>query len=76
MCEFCHSYPHLSGCPNAPEPKAIYTCKYCGEGIIEGDEYVEIDGDYYHADCLESEMPFDNLMELFGCCVQTAQEDW
>ncbi len=75
MCEFCLTYPHLPGCPNAPEPKAIYTCEYCGEGIVAEDEYVEIDREYYHADCLKSEMPFKDLMALFGCSVEIARED-
>lgn len=21
MCEYCHTYPHMPGCPNAPEPE-------------------------------------------------------
>lgn len=76
MCSVCHSSPCLAGCPNAPEPKPVYTCKFCGEGIFAEDHYVEIDGDYYHAECLENEMPFENLMQLFGCTVQIAQEDF
>lgn len=48
MCDICRQTPCHPCCPNAPDPVAIYTCKYCGEDIVEGDEYVEIDGDYYH----------------------------
>lgn len=74
MCSECHSWPHLPGCPNAPEPKAIYTCKACGDGIIAGDEYAEIDGDYYHEDCLD-EMSISELLGIFGVMIETAQED-
>jgi hypothetical protein len=52
MCEICHGVDGcLPGCPNAPEPKKIYTCEYCGEDIIEGDEYYEFDNRYYHEEC-------------------------
>ena len=51
MCEYCHSYPHLPGCPNAPEPETVYTCKHCGADIVEGDEYWEIGDETYCEDC-------------------------
>ncbi len=41
-------------CPNAPEPPAVHTCKDCGEGIVPGDEFAEINGEYYHIECLEN----------------------
>lgn len=75
MCEFCHTYPHLPGCPNAPEPVAIYTCEYCKDGIIEGDEFVEIDGAYYHVSCLSEEMNIYELLGLFGVSYQEATAD-
>jgi len=28
-CEYCHSYPHLQGCPNEPEPKIHGYCPLC-----------------------------------------------
>lgn len=52
MCEYCgHSGWHSSGCPNAPDPEAVYECKWCKESICEGDEYYELEGDYYHEEC-------------------------
>lgn len=52
MCEICHGVGGcLPGCPNAPEPKKIYTCEYCGDDIVEGDEYYEFDNRYYHEEC-------------------------
>lgn len=54
MCEICHSSPHLSRCPYAPEPKPtlIDTCCNCCEDIFEGDTYYEIDGGYWCDDCI------------------------
>ena len=75
MCEFCHSYPHLHGCPNEPEPKAIHTCEYCKDGIVVGEEFVEINGDYYHVSCLSDEMTIYDLLGLFGVSYEEASED-
>ena len=36
MCDVCHMTPCHPRCPNAPEPPKVYTCKYCGEAIVDG----------------------------------------
>lgn len=64
MCQYCHAYPHLPGCPNAPEPESIGTCKWCQEDIVTGEKYAEINGMMFHADCLE-DMSAGKLAELF-----------
>ena len=74
MCEICHSSPCLSRCPNAPEPEAVYKCAYCKEGIIEGDEYFEYDGKYYHEDCF-GECAVDLLVES-GATKGTAEKEY
>lgn len=73
MCEVCRSSPCLSGCPNAPDPEAIHTCKHCGEDIVVGDEYYEYDGEYYHEECFE-DCAVALLMEA-GAKRSTASED-
>lgn len=51
-CEYCHQIPHNSRCPLAPEPKFSHYCSICGEGIYDGEEYVENDNDeFVHLDC-------------------------
>ena len=75
MCEYCHSYPHLHGCPNEPEPKAVHTCEYCKDGILVGDEFAEIDGEYYHVSCLNDEMTIYDLLILTGHPCEVANED-
>lgn len=53
-CEYCHSLPHLSRCPLAPEPKSYETCEVCGEDICEGEEYIENDnGEFAHWECVD-----------------------
>jgi hypothetical protein len=74
MCEYCLSSIHGSGCPNAPEPPAIYTCSCCNEGITVGDEYAEIEGEYYHSECLSC-YTAKEILELVGIAVQEAQEE-
>ena len=52
-CEYCHrDCDHHPRCPLAPEPKSYGKCEACGEGIYEGEEYIENDnGKYIHLDC-------------------------
>lgn len=64
MCENCHTYPHMPGCPNAPEPEVVGTCAWCEENIITGEAYAEINGKMYHTDCIE-DMSAGKLAELF-----------
>ena len=52
MCEYCHTYPHMPGCPNAPEPEVVGTCAWCEDDIITGEAYAEINGKMYHTDCI------------------------
>ena len=33
-------------------PRSPFHCSVCGEGIYEGDEYIENDGDYVHFECI------------------------
>lgn len=53
-CEYCHGIggKHDYRCPLAPEPKFSHYCSICGEGIYDGEEYVENDdGEFVHLDC-------------------------
>lgn len=72
MCSECHMHPCHPRCPNATEPKSVFKCEYCGEGIAEGDEYVEIDGKYYHReDCIE-DVALELLYEKCGLVTEVA----
>lgn len=46
MCEYCHAYPHLPGCPNEPETEReiVGYCGYCDEPIYEGQWKYELGG--------------------------------
>lgn len=74
MCSVCRQHPCHPMCPNAPEPPAVYTCESCKEPIRAGDEYFELDGDYWHEECAS-----DNAMEILtehcGGTKRTAEED-
>ena len=74
MCSICGRTRCPSGCPNAEEPKSIYTCDYCGEGILAGDEYVEYGNDRYHTDCVMS-MSVKELAEAFDFTIETAPDE-
>lgn len=55
MCEICRQNPCAGTCPNADPPEVLHSCPFCGEDIVEGEEYYVYhsdDGDvYYHEDC-------------------------
>lgn len=74
MCDICHMTPCDPRCPNAPEPQEVYTCKLCGEAIRVGDDYYEMDGEFYHEDCFE-----DNAVKILldecGAMKGVAEED-
>ena len=72
MCMECRQSPCDCRCPNAEPPEEIYICAECGLGIYEGEELIEIDGDYYHADCVE-DMGFSRLLEILDLKKQIAR---
>ena len=73
MCEYCHQSICPPGCPNADEPKVVYHCSHCGESITAGERYAEIDGDYYHGECLDDWSTSDWLTK-FEINMQEAEE--
>ena len=77
MCMECHSYPHRSGCPNAPEekPKGVYECAYCGNMINEGEEFYNIGAECYHSDCVSEALSVYDVLEFFGIHEEIAVGD-
>ena len=71
MRQLCNSYPCDSRCPNHI-PKATHYCSSCGEGIRDGEEYIENeDGECIHWDCFRS---MRDLLEFLGYEIQTMEE--
>ena len=54
-CEYCGQYiTHHPQCPLYESPKASHYCSICGEGILNGEEYIENDiGEYAHWECVD-----------------------
>lgn len=74
MCDICHQSPCHSLCPNALEPPSVYTCKVCGESIVSGDDYYELDGEFYHEECFEDKA-VSILLDNFGAMKGVAEVD-
>lgn len=74
MCDICRQSPCHPQCPNAPDPPAVYTCKICGESIVAGDVFYEMDGEYYHEECFEDNA-VSILVEECGAMKGTAEKD-
>lgn len=53
MCAVCRKNPCDSRCPNAEEPRSIYTCEWCKEPIYEGDKYMDTPEGPICKDCIE-----------------------
>ena len=72
MCEICKHTPCLIACPNYIPRKVKYYCSSCGEGIFEGEEYIEnFDGEYRHYDCFHG---MRDLLEWLGYKIKTMEE--
>ena len=56
-----------------PEPKAVGTCKRCGQEIYVGDEIVELSGDFYHEECF-SDCAASILLSEFGAMACVAED--
>lgn len=54
MCEHCHCSPHLTGCPNAPDPPHVYICSGCGGSIVDGEDFYRIMGETFCEDCIQN----------------------
>lgn len=72
LCEFCGRIPHDPRCPNAPDPVPVLTCCLCGEGILEGGEYLDSAKGPVCMDCLE-DMTMRELLEIAGERLSKAQ---
>lgn len=73
MCDICLSSPCLPRCPNAPEPPTVYTCDECGEGIREGDEYID-ESVKICRDCIEN-MSAMELLDVLDIGFRTAEAE-
>lgn len=71
MCELCLTSPCHPRCPNAEEPKSIHTCTMCGEGIFDGDKFLDgIDG-IICEECAD-DLSLDELLAQIGEELRTA----
>lgn len=74
MCAMCGNYPCVSRCPNASEPKPVFECVKCGEGIFEEDKYYDSPEGYICKDCVE-DMTVSEFMEMIGETFSTAKKE-
>ena len=74
MCAVCRKNPCDSRCPNAEEPKSIYTCVWCKEPIYEGDKYMDTPEGPVCKDCIEG-MSATEFCELIGESFKTAEKE-
>ena len=72
MCQYCHQSKCTPRCPNFVPPRTTHYCSVCGEGIYEGEEYIENEeGDYRHFDCFYG---MKDLLEWLGYKIKTMED--
>lgn len=70
ICNYTHCHPR---CPNYIPQRSGYYCDICGEGIYEGDEYIDNgDGEYRHYGCFQG---IRELLTWLGYEVKTMTDD-
>ena len=61
-----------TNCPNYIPLETNHYCSSCGDGIYDGEEYIEnLDGDYRHFDCF---FGMRDLLEWLGFDIKTMEE--
>lgn len=74
MCDLCRQDPCNPRCSNYTPPKTTHYCSSCGEGMYDGEEYIEsLDGEYRHYDCFHG---LRDLVEWLGGEVKTMEDDY
>lgn len=71
LCDLCRQAPCHPRCPNHSPAQAAHYCSICGEGIYDGEEYIENDsGEYRHYDCFDG---IKDLLKWLGYGIKTME---
>ena len=71
MCELCRSYPCVSRCPNAREPKGKHTCSECGSPIYEDEKFLDTGRRKICKECLD-DMDIETVLAEIGVDLEVA----
>ena len=73
-CNYClKEYGHNPRCPLYKENKSSHYCSVCGDGILEGEEYIENEnGEYRHWECFDG---MRDLLEWLGYEIKTMEDE-
>lgn len=73
VCAGCDVVFCPSRCPNYVPERAIHYCSICGNGIYDGEIYIENDdGNVAHWDCIDTKR---DLAEWLGYEIKVMEED-
>ena len=73
-CNYClRDYGHDPRCPLYKDNKSSHYCSVCGDGILEGEEYIENEnGEYRHWECFDG---MRDLLEWLGYEIKTMEDE-
>lgn len=77
MCSVCNRYDgaHDPRCPYYSPPRPRITCCYCGEGIYQGERYLDNEqGEYIHEDCVSC-VGIDRMINWLGFKYETEENN-
>ena len=74
-CNYClRDYGHNPRCPLYKENKSTHYCSICGEGILEGEEYIKNEnGEYRHWECVDYGR---DLVKFLKYEIKTMEDEW
>lgn len=74
MCKDCNLTVCSSRCPDYVPQKSFHYCVFCGESIVEGEEYIEnFNGECRHHDCYYG---IEELLQWAGCEIKILEEEF
>ena len=73
-CEYCgYDIRHDYRCPLYEQPKSIHKCDICGNGILNGEEYIMNEcNNYAHLDCINT---IGDMLKWLDCQVYVEDEN-
>lgn len=74
-CEICGMIGgHHIQCPSYLPPASHYYCSICKEGIQNGEDYIVVNGEYAHWECIDS-LSTRKLMSWLDISIQEMEGD-
>jgi hypothetical protein len=72
LCDANHTFPRYVRCPYDEGKPFLFLCQECKQGIYDGDIFYNIDGKFFHKNCIEDNYTPVDILKLVGIKEKTA----